>query len=469
MSGNNELLNYYWNEALMDLVIGGSLIFAAVILGICAMFLKKNLFASGFLLMLIMLSSGVLIIYYSPYFSLLVGQKERWKDIFFDLALFTLLPSFTFYFEKLFGSGRHRLVTKLRKFQIGYSLLCISLSLLNILSSYHLNGIYNIFTIYITGILMMLQFVFLLTLAVRYAVRRNVEAIIFTSGFAAFALTALIELLIFYTSGERYYLYWWKWGFVAFLISLIVILGRQFAKTHEQVVEYSKELEKFNNDLQRSEKMEIISELAASVAHEVRNPLQVTRGFLQIIGDGSDSKQKEYLQLAISELDRAVHIINDFLTFAKPEMDKVDRVNLGGELRHVAGILLPLAQTQGCRIELHLEEELYVKVSAPKLKQAFINVVKNGIEAHKDSGLVTIVAWKSGNFVIVSIRDKGEGMTASELARLGEPYFSNKTKGTGLGLMVSFRIIEAMEGSIEFQSTKGKGTEAIIKLPAVRS
>ncbi|NJJ41762.1 sensor histidine kinase [Paenibacillus apii] len=463
-----NLLNLYLKQDLMDVIIGGALIFLAVVLGVCSIFLKRELFFTGFLLLLIMLSSGVLMIYYSPYFSLVLGSKSKWMELFFDISLFTLLPSFTYFFEKLFGSGMYGGVSRLRKFQLVYSLFCVGLSVLNIAWSYRIDGLYRMFTVDIAGVLMIVQFLFLLGHALRYAFRGNVEAIIFTSGFAVFALTALSELSLFYMSGEEYHLYWWKWGIVIFLVSLIVIVGRKFAKNHEQVVEYSKELEKFNNDLQRSEKMEIISELAASVAHEVRNPLQVTRGFLQIIGEGSDSKEKEYLQLAISELDRAAHIINDFLTFAKPQTDTVECLDVGGELRHVAGILLPLAKMQESTIEIQLEDGLYVKFSSSKFKQALINLIKNGIEALQENGLVSISAWKSGSHVVISIRDSGEGMTAGELARLGEPYFSNKTKGTGLGLMVTFRIIEAMNGTIEFKSVKGKGTEAIVKLPAVK-
>ncbi|AIQ11543.1 sensor histidine kinase [Paenibacillus durus] len=463
-----KLLNVYLKENLLDLMIGGSLIFMAVVLGVCSVFLKRELFVNGILLMLIMLSSGVLMIYYSPYLEIVMENKYRWLELLFDAALFTLLPAFTYFFEKLFGSGLFKAVTRLRRLQMGYSLFCVGLCVLNIALSYRLDGLYRTFTVDVVGILMIIQFLLLLGLAIRYSLRGNVEAIIFTIGFAVFAFASLSELSLYYMSGEKYHLYWWKWGMVGFLVSLIVIVGRRFAKNHEQVVEYSKELEKFNNDLQRSEKMEIISELAASVAHEVRNPLQVTRGFLQIIGGAQDSKEREYLQLAISELDRASHIINDFLTFAKPAMDKVECLDVGEELRHVAGILLPLAQIQGSRIEIHLEAGLYVKFNSSKFKQAMINIIKNGIEAIQDNGLVTITAGKHGAYVVISVRDTGEGMTASEIARLGEPYYSNKTKGTGLGLMVTFRLIEAMNGTIEFQSVKGKGTEVIIKLPAAK-
>ncbi|KWX87009.1 hypothetical protein AMQ83_15655, partial [Paenibacillus riograndensis] len=95
-----------------------------------------------------------------------------------------------------------------------------------------------------------------------------------------------------------------------------------------------------------------------------------------------------------------------------------------------------------------------------------INLIKNAIESLEEDGQITVAAWRSGEHIIISVRDNGEGMKMSELAHLGEPYYSNKKKGTGLGLMVTFRIIEAMNGSIQFQSRKGEGTEVIVKLPS---
>ncbi|AIQ56435.1 hypothetical protein PBOR_05430 [Paenibacillus borealis] len=461
----DKLLSFYVKQDLVDLVIGAALIFMGGALMICLLFLKPEFFSGGFSLILVIISFGVLLITYSPFLRLIVNSQERLTGICFDLALFTLLPAFTIYFEQLFGPGKRGLTTRLRNFQLAYSLFCLGALVLNAVLAFRLDYLYSFLTVDVTGVLIMAQFVYLLYLSLSYARRGNKDAVIFSMGFSIFAFLSLSELLIYYFSSERYHLYWWKWGMVLFVISLIVILGRRFAGNHEQAVEYSRELEKFNNELQRSEKMEIISELAASVAHEVRNPLQVTRGFLQILGERSGKKEKEYLQMAMEELDRASVIITDFLTFAKPGMDTVDVFEVSGELKHVSGILVPLANLQGGAIELHLQEDLQVSGSPAKFKQAFINLIKNSIESLQEDGLIVVTAWKTGRHVVISVQDNGEGMKVSELARLGEPYYSNKTKGTGLGLMVTFRIIEAMNGSIEFQSRKGEGTEVIVKLP----
>lgn len=462
----NRLLSYYVKQDLADLILGAAMIFMGGALLVCLFFMRPSMFSGGLYLVLVILSFGVLLITYSPYLNLIVSGRERLRETLFDLALFTLLPSILFYFEHVFGPGWRRLTARIRKFLLLFSLICLGVVLMNAALSFRLDALYSFLTVNVTGVLIIGVLIYLLGLSLAYTRRGNPDAILFSTGFAVFALLSLSEMVRYFLSGERYHLYWWKWGMVVFVISLIVILGRRFAQNHNKVVEYSRELEKFNNDLQRSDKMEIISELAASVAHEVRNPLQVTRGFLQILGERSGSKEKDYLRMAMEELDRASVIITDFLTFAKPGVDTVEVFGVSAELKHVSGILVPLANLQGGSIELRVQESLQVTGSPAKFKQAFINLIKNSIESLQEEGRIVITAWRTGDTVIVSVKDNGEGMKVSELARLGEPYYSNKTKGTGLGLMVTFRIIEAMGGAIEFQSRKGEGTEVIVKLPA---
>ncbi|MGV2787013.1 sensor histidine kinase, partial [Clostridium perfringens] len=225
-------------------------------------------------------------------------------------------------------------------------------------------------------------------------VKGNKDAVIFNAGFAVFAVVGLSELLQFFLTRGSYNLFLWKWGIVSFIIALIVILGRHFAKNHERILQYSKELEMFNNELQRSEKMEIISELAASVAHEVRNPLQVTRGFLQLLTGKAQAAEREYLDLALVELDRASGIITDFLTFAKPEFGKDTVLRVWEEFKHIEGILGPLAHLQGGKITVDIPEDITIRGNSSKFKQAFINIVKNSIEALGEEGLVNIRCYR---------------------------------------------------------------------------
>ncbi|MFP4978207.1 ATP-binding protein [Paenibacillus sp. CN-4] len=461
-----SMLSQYVKNDLIDVIIGAALILMAVVLLLCTLFLRSETSPAGYALVLIIFSSGVMVITYSPFIPLVAGGRNRLIELIFSAAVFTFLPAFTYFFEQLFGGGPRRLITKLRKIQTWASFLFAAVVLVNTLLPSPASGKVNFTAVTVIGIVVIAQILLLLSVLFFNMRYRDPDSLIFGAGFSVLAVTGLAEMIFYFASEGGYRLYWWKWGIVGFILSLIVIMGRRFALNHDRVVQYSTRLEKFNNELQRSEKMEIISELAASVAHEVRNPLQVTRGFLQILGERSAPKEKEYLQLAIAELDRASMIITDFLTFAKPEMQESGRLDVLAELKQVAGILAPLGHLQGVELKMDLQQNLYVTGNASKFKQALINLIKNAIEAMPDRGTVTVGAWSSGTEVIVSVRDNGIGMTPPELARLGEPYYSNKTKGTGLGLMVTYRIVEAMNGELKFYSHKGVGTQAVMVFPA---
>ncbi|MBT2288373.1 HAMP domain-containing histidine kinase [Paenibacillus albidus] len=459
------LMKEFMKHGLIDIVLGSAFIFVAIVLFVCAFYLTREYFSIAVSLAIVIASTGILSITYSPFIYTFYSGLGPVSIILLDLGLLSLLPSLTFLFEKIFGSGKFAVIRRFRKFQVVYSAFCLSWLMINSLSGNTFVEFYYFISTTIVGYILIAQFILLIACVIIYAARRNKDAIIFAVGFGAAALTGVCELLWYYARNGNYDLYLWKWGLVVFIMSLIVIVGRRLALSHQQVVKYSRELELFNNELQRSEKMEIISELAASVAHEVRNPLQVTRGFLQLLSGKTNGGDKKYMMMALSELDRASNIITDFLTFAKPEFEQTSILNLQEEFNHIKSILLPLCHLNGGDMELNVADNLWVKGSSSKFKQAFINMIKNSIEAFGEEGNIDLTAYRKGDHVFIHIRDNGEGMDPQVLSRLGEPYFSNKTKGTGLGLMVTFRIIEAMQGEVRFLSTKGAGTESITILP----
>ena len=461
------LMSNYVRSGLLDIILGSAFVFVAVVMMICLVFLQRDQFKRWLSLSLIVLTTGLMIISYSTYLYTFYPELGVYAFHFFDVSLLILLPSLTYFFEKMMEGRRLGFVTKFRKFQVGYSIFCGFSSVLNVLTDYNYYSLYYLVSVSMLGVTMLVQLSMLFGCSVYFAFKGNKVALIFSTGFMTFAMMGIVDLILFYISAGNYELVLWKWGLVCFVISLIIILGRRLASDHRQLITYSKELELFNNRLQRSEKMEIISGLAASVAHEVRNPLQVTRGFLQLLRESSSDKDRHFMGLAIEELDRASHIITDFLTFAKPELDEVTVLNVALELKHIEGILRPLANLQGGTIRLDIPSQLYIQGNSSKLKQALINIIKNSIEALNGQGEITILAYKEKQEIVVRIKDDGEGMNESELAKLGEPYFSNKTKGTGLGLMVTFRIVEVMQGKLEFSSTKGVGTEAVLRFPSV--
>ncbi|MDQ0193941.1 sensor histidine kinase [Paenibacillus wynnii] len=466
---HDHLIHDYTKNGLIDIILGSAFIFVALILFFCAFFLSKDHFTISSGLAVVIASTGILSITYSPFIYTFYSYLGPISIMFLDFALLSLLPSLTFLFEKIFGPGKFFIIRRFRKFQVLYSIFCLCCMTVNILSGNQYVEFYYFVSTKIIGFIMIIQFILLIACVTIFSFRRNKDALIFAFGFGTAALTGVLELVWYYVRDGNYDLSYWKWALVIFIISLIVILGRRLALDHAQVVKYSRELELFNNELQRSEKVQIISELAASVAHEVRNPLQVTRGFLQLLSEKSSGDEKEYMSMALSELDRASNIITDFLTFAKPEFEQISILNVCDEFRHIESILLPLCHLNNGKMVLDVDSNIWIKGNSSKFKQALINIIKNSIEAFQDEGTIHISAYRKGDKVLIHVKDNGEGMNSDVLLRLGEPYFSQKNKGTGLGLMVTFRIIEVMQGEVVFRSKKGAGTEVVITLPMAAS
>ena len=212
----------------------------------------------------------------------------------------------------------------------------------------------------------------------------------------------------------------------------------------------------------KTERLEVISQLAACISHEIRNPLTTSRGFMQLLSERNlDPSDKKFFKLSIQEIDRAEKVIKDFLTFAKPEIKKEEALNLREELEQCIELLTPLANMNSVIISSHFTDNLFVMGDRSLFLQSLINIIKNCIEAMPNGGDLSIETGitRNSNELFISIRDTGIGMSKEQLNRLGEPYFSTKEgKGTGLGMMVVYRIIEIMKGTLTVESKIGEGS-----------
>ncbi|MNI15618.1 Sporulation kinase E [compost metagenome] len=221
-------------------------------------------------------------------------------------------------------------------------------------------------------------------------------------------------------------------------------------------------------EVQRAEKMNVLSELAASVAHEIRNPMTVARGFMQILSQSkvAEEKKQTYMEMVIEEIDRAQSIINDYLSFAKPQAERLEKLSVCELILKLANLITPYASLNGVQISFNVEPSLWISANSEKMIQCLVNLTKNGIEAMPEGGILTINGRMKQEKVILEINDNGIGMTAEQVERLGTPFYSTKNKGTGLGMMVSYRIIKTFGGMIEVSSELGKGSRFLILLPA---
>lgn len=245
--------------------------------------------------------------------------------------------------------------------------------------------------------------------------------------------------------------------------SIVMIMTMSF---QVYLTEYLYENVLLRTEMQKSEKLNIVSELAASVAHEVRNPLTVVRGFIQLLESTEDVKNREYMRLVLTELDRAEQIISDYLNLARPQIEKKEPVHLSSQLIEMTTLMSSFAAMRGVYLQVEIAENLHTVGDKAKLKQAIMNVVKNGVEAIQGTkGYLKVTARQKDGKVVIRVKDSGAGMTKEQLERLGQPYYSLKEKGTGLGLMVTFSILQAHNGTLVYHSEVGKGTEATITLP----
>lgn len=235
----------------------------------------------------------------------------------------------------------------------------------------------------------------------------------------------------------------------------------------ERIIEQTK----LQKELQQAEKMNAIGQLAASVAHEIRNPMTVVKGFLQIFQSNQrlSASEQSYIKLMIEELNRAEMIINDYLSLAKPELEKIEMVDLDVEINKVMDIIQSYAMmSKNVELSVHTPISLQAKVNKNEFKQLLINILKNGIEAMKDQGgTLSVSLTIKQNRAVISISDTGIGMTEEELANIGTVFNSLKEKGTGIGLVVCYQIVERMKGKMVIDSIKGQGTTFYIEIPLV--
>ncbi|MBY0147258.1 ATP-binding protein [Neobacillus niacini] len=218
--------------------------------------------------------------------------------------------------------------------------------------------------------------------------------------------------------------------------------------------------------LSRSEKLSVVGELSASVAHEIRNPLTSLKGFVQLL-QMEDDKHQDYYQIMLDELNRINHIVGELLLLAKPQHLQYSKQAIQKILKDVISLLGVEATLYNVQIESNFpKEDLIIECEPNQLKQLFINLIKNSIEASKNGGTIWISLKQiEDNQVSITVKDNGSGISRERLEKIGEPFYSSKEKGTGLGLTVSFKIVQSHKGTIHFDSEIDLGTTVDIILP----
>lgn len=222
----------------------------------------------------------------------------------------------------------------------------------------------------------------------------------------------------------------------------------------------------------QNDKLAMLGQIAAAIAHEIRNPLTSIRGFIQLLRPHLQTLGKdEYARIILSEIDRANDIIYEFLNSSKPTDPMKRDISVSSLVKEVILLSESEALMKGCQIDFAEHAvPLYVSIDVKQIKQVILNVIKNAVDAissirREHDGLIRISVARKGGFAHIMIRDNGKGMDKLTMSRLFDPFFTTKQAGTGLGMSVSARIVKNHGGTIEVQSEVGEGTEFTIVLP----
>lgn len=228
---------------------------------------------------------------------------------------------------------------------------------------------------------------------------------------------------------------------------------------------------RLQEELINAEKFHLIGEMAASISHEIRNPLTSTKGFLQLLqsDECSEKDRKLYIEIAINGIEQANHVLTDYLTFAKPSIEKKQVLQLEDELLHALSLITPLANLANVRTHYIKQSSLFlISGEKQKFNQCLLNILKNCIEAMPKGGDLVLTLVPDHKHIRLHIKDNGIGMDPEQMKRLGSPFYSTKEKGTGLGMMVVFSVVKAMDGKIDITSEKGIGTTFLLTFPLIQ-
>ncbi|MCB2229919.1 ATP-binding protein [bacterium] len=267
---------------------------------------------------------------------------------------------------------------------------------------------------------------------------------IFTTGLEVHALADELTEIIFY-----------------FAIALLSggLIEREFRSR--------KKAEDMRLQLERSHKMSLVGQIAAGMAHEIKNPLASIKGAVEILcEDGTSEEDKaEFQAIVLKEVKRINASVTDFLEFARPSETTLAVLNLADVVRSSLKQIQPQALRRDIRIISHVEDPVIVMADEEKIHQVMLNLLLNAVDASPDESNVTISLGTEESDARITIEDSGNGISEENVSKIFEPFFTTKSTGTGLGLAIAKSIVERHKGCIKLENNTSRGARAEIKLP----
>jgi PAS domain S-box-containing protein len=209
-------------------------------------------------------------------------------------------------------------------------------------------------------------------------------------------------------------------------------------------------LKRYQLEIARLDRLNLVGEMSASISHEIRNPMTTVRGFLQLLrGKDRYAQDIEYMDLMIEELDRTNSIITEFLSLAKNKAVELKRQSLNEKINDLFPLLQADALKQDKNIKLELGDIPYINFDKNEIRQLILNLVRNGFEAMLPGGFLTIKTFKDDDRFTLAVQDQGTGLAPDVLEKIGTPFFTTKENGTGLGLAICYSIAHRHNAKID--------------------
>ena len=241
---------------------------------------------------------------------------------------------------------------------------------------------------------------------------------------------------------------------VFYLIGILVI----------NIISKIEETISLNQTLKELEKEKNLKNSLFKITHEVKNPIAVCKGYLSMIDYDNKEKSQKYNEIILSEIDRALDIMDNFSQYTKISIKK-DIMDIDYLINDTIDSLMPIFKTKNIKIEYKSVDEIYINGDYKRLKQVLINILKNSSEAIKTKGLIKISIKQNKKTVTIEIKDNGCGISKENLEKIGDLFYSSKQKGCGIGVALSKEIISQHNGELIYKSEENKYTKVIIKLP----
>lgn len=231
---------------------------------------------------------------------------------------------------------------------------------------------------------------------------------------------------------------------------------------------YVRTIQNMFEEAQQAEKLAVIGKMATTIAHEIRNPLTALKGFTQLQRE-KHPEDASYYNIMVQEIERMNTIVSELMILGKPKKRQYKLHNINDILSYVIYIVEQPASQYGITISTMFDETLpSIQCDEKQMKQVFLNLIKNAIESMPNGGNIIVEAnVVHDNQIVVSVTDEGCGMDQEKINKIGEAFYTTKENGTGLGLMVTYKIIEEHQGEVVFESKLGVGTKVKVMLPAV--